>query len=95
MGTMHQKLVQYMQLALNLAQMSNPMLAEQIAQDVLNTNGGAAIAPGLGGMAAPQLPTVDNIGGVPKKEHSVVQKARQQSNDAAQPNADGAVNTGR
>ena len=95
MGTMQQKLMQYMQLALNLAQATNPMLAEQIAQDVIATNGGAAVPMGGGMGVAPQLASVDNIGGIPKKEHSVVSKARQQSNDAAQPNSDGAVNTKR
>ena len=94
MGTMHQKLVQYMQLALNLAQMTDPMLAHQIAHDVIQTQGGAAPAMGMGG-ATPQLTQTNNISGTPKKEHSVVSKARQQSNDAAQPDADGAVNTKR
>ena len=94
MGTMFQKLTQYMQLALNLAQMVDPMLAEQIAQDVIATNGGAGGAMGMGGMA-PQITSVDNIGGIPKKEHAVVTKARQQSNDASQPDSDGAVNTKR
>ena len=94
MGTMQQKLIQYMQLALNLAKMSNPMLAQQIAQDVIQYTGGTA--PAMGGMgAALQLAQVDNIGGVPKKEHSIVANARQQSNDAAQPDAGGAVNTKR
>lgn len=94
MGTMHQKLVQYMQLALQLAQQVNPMLAEQIAQDVIQSNGGAGVPVGMGGMA-PQLASVDNIGGIPKKEHAVVSKARQQSNEASQPDSDGAVNTKR
>ena len=93
MGTMRQKLLQYMQLALNLAQATNPMLAEQIAQDVIATNGGA-VPMGMGG-ASPQIAQTDNIGGIPKKEHAVVTKARQQSNDAAQPNSDGVVNTKR
>ena len=90
MGTMHQKLMQYMQIALQLASATNPMLAQQIAQDVIATNGGAAAPMGMGGIA-PQIASVDNIGGIPKKEHSVVAKARQQSNDAAQPNSDGAI----
>ena len=93
MGTIHQKLIQYMQLALQLASVTNPKLAEQIAQDVIQSNGGAA-PMGMGGMA-PQLATVDNIGGIPKKEHAVVSKARQQSNEASQPDSDGAVNTKR
>lgn len=91
MGTMHQKLIQYMQIALQLASATNPMLAEQIAQDVIATNGGAGIPMGGMGGISPQIASVDNIGGVPKKEHSVVAKARQQSNDAAQPNSDGVI----
>ena len=90
MGTMHQKLIQYMQLALNLAQMTNPMLAEQIAQDVIQSNGGAAIPMGMGGVV-PKLSMSDNISGMPKKEHSVVSKARQQSNEASQPHSDGMI----
>ena len=94
MGTMYQKLTQYMQLALTLAQAVDPALANSIAQDVIQSNGGAAVPMGMGG-GAPQLASVDNIGGIPKKEHAVVSKARQQSNDSAQPNSDGAVNTKR
>ena len=95
MGTMHQKLIQYMQLALQLAQQVNPMLAEQIAQDVIATNGGAGIPMGGMGGGAPQIASVDNIGGIPKKEHAVVRNARQQSSEATSPDADGAVNTKR
>ena len=92
MGTMQQKLLQYMQLALNLASATNPMLAEQIARDVIQTNGGS-VAP-VGGVSS-QILQSDNIGGVPQKEHSIVANARQQSNDAAQPHSDGVVNTRR
>ena len=97
MGTMYQKLTQYMQLALNLAQAVNPMLAEQIAQDVIQSNGGAgASMPMVGiGTANPQILQTDNIGGIPKKEHSIVSNARQKSNEASQPESDGAVNTKR
>lgn len=93
MGTIHQKLLQYMQIALSLAQVTNPVLAEQIAQDVIQSNGGAGFT--MGGGITPRITQTDNIGGLPKKEHSFVTKARQQSNDAAQPNSDGAVNTRR
>ena len=94
MGTMQQKLVQYMQLALQLASATNPMLAQQIAQDIIKTNGGTVPTMGMGGVA-PKIQQSDNISGIPEKEHSVVSKARQQSNDAAQPDADGAVMTRR
>ena len=94
MGTIHQKLLQYMQIALSLAQNTNPMLAQQIAQDVIQTTGSAGSTMGMAG-TTPQITEADNIGGLPKEEHSIVTKARQQSNDAAQPNADGAINTKR
>ena len=92
MGTMQQKLVQYMQLALGLAQKYDPAMAQQIARDVIQSNGGSVP---MGGGVSPQIALSDNISGTPEKEHSVVSKARQQSNDAAQPDADGAVNTKR
>ena len=91
MGTLHQKLLQYMQIALGFAVRFDPVMAQGIAKE-LAAMGGSAMP--MGG-AAPHIAAVDNIGGVPKKEHSIVSKARQQSNDAAQPDADGAVNTKR
>ena len=93
MATMQQKLVEYMQIALTLAQRYEPQLAQVIANDVIQTNGGTAMPVG-GGAAPMQLQQSDNIGGIQKKEHSVVSKARQKSNDAAQPDQSGAVNTG-
>ena len=95
MGTMQQKLLHYMQLALQLATSTDPMLAEQIAQDVIATNSGAGVSMGGMGGISPQIASVDNIGGIPKKEHSVVTKARQQSNDAAQPSSDGVISARR
>ena len=93
MGTMHQKLVQYMQLALSFAQRYEPQMAQVIANDVIQSNGGTVPM----GMSAevPHMTQTDNISGVQDKEHSVVSKARQKSNDAAQPDEDGAVNTKR
>lgn len=92
MGTMYQKLMQYMQLALQLASAVNPMLAQQIAQDVIQVNGGT---PPSMGMGIPHIAQADNIGGIQKKEHAVVRNARQQSNEASQPDADAPVNTKR
>ena len=90
MGTMQQKLLQYMQLALNLASATNPMLAEQIAMDVIQTNGGSAAPMGMGG-AIPKLTQSDNISGIPSQEHPIVRNARQQSNEASQPHSDGMI----
>ena len=97
MGTMYQKLTQYMQLALNLAQAVNPMLAEQIAQDVIQSNGGVGAGIPLGGIGGVSNHIVqsDNIGGIPKKEHAIVENARQKSNESTQPTSDGVVNTKR
>ena len=89
MGTMHQKLLEYMQLALQLAQQIDPMLAEKVAQDVIMANGGSAPV-GVGPMTR-GIPQADNIGGLPKEEHAIVRNARQQSNEAAQPDSSGMV----
>lgn len=81
-GTMHQKLLQYMQMALAFAQVANPAAAEMIAQDIMMTMGGGA-APMGGGNA--QLFQSDNIAGIGKKEHGIVANARSRSNEASQP----------
>ena len=92
MGTMHQKLIQYMQLALKLAQVVNPKLANKVAQDIIQTNGGTVDPMAMGmGMAQPNIAQADNIGGIPEDEHAVVRNARQQSNEASQPNSDGVI----
>ena len=81
-GTIHQKLQQYMQLALTLAQQVDPGMAETIAQDIMQTMGGG-MAPAAGGGA--QMFRTDSLGGIQKKEHAVVEKARSRSNAASQP----------
>lgn len=81
-GTMYQKLMQYMQLALVMAQKIDPAAAESIAQDILATTGGGG-APASGGTA--QLMQSDHIAGNGKKETKGVQNARARSNQASQP----------
>ena len=81
MGTMYQKLMQYMQLALTLAQAADPGAAEMIAQDIMQTMGGGA-AP-AGGNA--QMFQSDHIAGLGKKEPGIVANARSRSNEASQP----------
>ena len=81
-GTMFQKLVQYMQLALSFAEALDPATAEMIAQDIMMTMGGGA-AP-MGG-AKPQMFQSDNIAGIGKKEPGIVANARSRSNEATQP----------
>ena len=79
-GTMHQKLITYMQLALQFAP---PGMDKEIARDINatlggNMNSGAAAQPS-------KIMESDNISGMKKKEHGVVEKAREQSNQASQP----------
>ena len=81
-GTMFQKLMQYMQLALTFAQVAQPQMAEPIAQDIMMTMSGGA-AP-MGGGNAKMLQS-DNIAGLGKQEPTNVAKARSRSNEASQP----------
>lgn len=81
-GTMFQKLLQYMQLALSFAQRFDPMAAEQIAQDILMTTGGAGVsASGASG----KLMQSDNIAGANRREDTRMANARASSDEAAQP----------
>ena len=78
-GTMFQKLVQYMQLALTFAQATHPQMADAIAQDIMQTMGGVSgggMVPS-GGSGNPFQQT--------NKENAVVEKARARSNSASQP----------
>ena len=80
-GTMFQKLMTYMQLALQFAP---PQLQEQISQDVVATMGGNVPA-GMSGGSAVAMPESDNIAGLKKGEHALVKNARAQSQNASQP----------
>ena len=89
-GTMFQKLVQYMQLALMLAQKAAPELVEQIGQDfMMTTQGGGAMMGGV----SPQMFQSDNIAGIGKKEPTIVSNARARASNASQP-ASGKVTSG-
>ena len=82
-GGLYQKLMQYMQMALSLAQIARPDVAEQIAQDIMATMQGGGMMPSGG--VNPQIMQSDAVGGVEQKEHHVVEKARTQANEASQP----------
>ena len=83
-GGLYQKLMEYMQIALGLAQVANqPQMAEQIAQDIMATMQGGGMMPSGG--VNPQMMQTNNVGAVEEKEHHVVEKARKQSNEATQP----------
>ena len=80
-----EKLLQYMQMALQMASTIQPQAAEMIARDIMQTFG-----QGGGGLAAmgggdPKLMQADNVSGGEKKEHGIVENARSRSNEASQP----------
>lgn len=81
-GQLHQKLLQYMQLALTFAQQIDPALAQTISQDIVATMGGGGVPAGG---AAPRMYLSDNIAGAGKKEPAVVENARRRSGNASQP----------
>lgn len=82
-GTMFDKLMQYMQLSLMLAQVAAPQYVQQIAMDMQQTTGQA---PQMGGSVNPKMMQSDNIAGMPKKEHGIVENARARAQSASQPN---------
>ena len=82
-GNMFQKLLQYMQMALTFAQVTQPDMVETIAQDIMQTmNGGGAI-PVAGGN--PQMMQSDYIAGLRNREPAIVQNAKNRSSNASQP----------
>ena len=82
-GTMYQKLIQYMQLALAMAQESHPEMVQGLSQDIMASMGGGGGTP----MAAqkPNMAEGDNVAGLQREEHGIVRNAREKSNEAAQP----------
>lgn len=83
-GTMFQKLVQYMQMSLMLAQMARPDMVPGISQDIMSTMGVSA-APVA---SKASLPDSGKISG--KNEPALVSNAKQRSAEASQPES-GAV----
>ena len=82
MGTMYQKLMQYMQIALTLAQAIDPSTAQMISQDIMQTMGGGEAPMGVGNA---QMFQGDHIAGIGKKEPGIVANARSRSNESTQP----------
>ena len=82
-GTLFQKLLQYMQMALTFAQLAQPQMADAIAQDIMATMSGGGAIPMAGG--APQMIQSDNIAGIGKVEPANVRNARNRSGEASQP----------
>ena len=90
LGTIADKLMQYMQLSLMLAQAAAPQYVEQIAMDMQSMGGQV---PQMGGGKPPQMAESDNVAGIQKKEHSIVANAREQAQNASQPDG-GKVTSG-
>ena len=80
-GTMFQKLIQYMQLALTLAAKAAPDMVQGLSQDIMQTMGGGA--PMGGGNA--QIMQSDNIKGLGGNEPANVKNAKSRSSEASQP----------
>ena len=81
-GTMFQKLLQYMQLALVFAKAARPDMVPGISQDIMNTMGASG---GMGAGGAPQMVQSDHIAGIGKKEPANVANARSRASEASQP----------
>lgn len=91
MGTMYQKLIQYMQIALTMA--PDQATADMIAQDIMKTmGGGAGVGASMGGVS-PEMVQADNVNGLQKKEHGIVTNARSRSNEASQPDSGKVIST--
>ena len=80
-GTMFQKLIQYMQLALMFAASVRPDMVQGISQDIMKTMG----TGGKMGAAAPQPMQADHINGLSPNEPAQVANARERSGQASQP----------
>lgn len=82
-ASMFQKLVQYMQLALQFAKVAQPEMAEQISMDIMQTM--SSFGNAGGGNVASQPIQVDHVNGINKKESTRVENARARSREASQP----------
>ena len=91
-GTMFQKLIQYMQLALQLAMMARPDMVAGLSNDIMQTMGTGS-SRAVGGASA-QMFQSDNIAGLGKKEPAIVENARTRSSESTQPDG-GRVTRGR
>ena len=86
-GTMFQKLIQYMQLALTLAAKAAPDMVQGLSQDIMQTMGGGM----AGGGGNAQVFQGDHIAGLGKKEPANVENARARSGNASQPEGERAT----
>lgn len=85
MGDMAQRLAQFQQLALQLAQRYDPAMAEQIANMIMQGASGAAGIPNPDQAASGTKVDMDPITGVRKQEHANGRKARGLVEEATMP----------
>lgn len=90
-GTLQDKVVQYMQLSMMLAQVCKPDIIPQILMDMQSM--GIAAPGGMGGGPV-SMPQSDAIAGIDQSEPTNVTNARARANNASQPGG-GAVTGGR
>lgn len=83
-GTVYQKLVQYMQLALTLAQVARPEMVQGLSQDIMQTMGASAGSV-MGRKGGTQMMESDHIAGIGKKEPGIVRNARERAENSTQP----------
>ena len=88
-GTMFNKLSQYMQMSLMLANESHPEMVEGLTQDIMGTLGIQMPAGGASG----NIRSTDHMESGSKSEPANVQTAKAQSAEASQP--DGGRVTGK
>ena len=79
-GSMFQTLLQFQQLALELAKQSDPALAERIAQAIMQTDQGLTAQMGVG-ITANNGELMPNL----EEEHPFVEKSRAQVRESTQP----------
>lgn len=82
-GTMQQRLIQYQQMALALAQKYEPALVAGLASDITGDPSLTAAAPVSGGST--DITEQDSIDGMQKDEIAQVSNAREKSQQASQP----------
>lgn len=87
-GTMYEKLIQYMQLALMLAQKAAPEMVDGLSQDIMQTMGASSVTSAV----PAQMMQSDHIKGTGDGNESTrVSNAREATANASQPNENKAV----
>ena len=81
-GTMFQKLIQYMQLALTLAAKAAPDMVQGLSSDIMSTMGLSQSAPAADAVSSAETVGMPEEG---RKESTIVENARAKANQSSQP----------